>query len=60
MPKDSSGLGTYKDALTSARIAIFRESCSEDNRRRVELYSGRTGKDASWDSYRRTNTSEVL
>jgi hypothetical protein len=42
--RDSTGPGTYKDALNNIRKAIFRETYPEDNRRQPELYSARTGK----------------
>jgi hypothetical protein len=43
VPLYSSGPRTYKEALTNTRIAIFRETYPEDNRRQPELYSVRTG-----------------
>jgi hypothetical protein len=43
-PRDDKGPGTYKEALTSFKVAIFRETYPEDNGGRPGLHFGDTGE----------------
>jgi hypothetical protein len=60
-PRDSSERGTYKEALTNIKIAIFRETYPEytitdDDRNCILKY----WKGVTWDSNRRTTAPKVL
>jgi hypothetical protein len=60
-PRDSSGPGNYKQALTNTEIAIFKETYPEDKlTTRPGWYSGRTGKGAARDSKGRSTTPKAL
>jgi hypothetical protein len=61
-PRGSSGPPYYKQALTSKKIAIFKETYPVEKltEHGQEKYPGRSGKVVAWDSNRRTTTPQVL
>jgi hypothetical protein len=60
-PRECSGPGTYKEALTNIRIAIFKENHPENTLTENEQdHILEAGKGVSWNSKRTTATPEVL